>query len=106
MLYRNDLDNGHHWLIVKCTGTNSNQSGIGAIVKLTATLDGREMTQTRVIGTNNTFLGDNDIRAHFGLRDAAVISQLEIRWPSGQVDQYQNVNADQLLEAIEGKSLK
>lgn len=106
MLYRNDLDNGNHWLIVKCTGTDSNKSAIGAIIKLTATMGGRQMTQTRVIGTNNTFLGDNDIRAHYGLRDANVIGQIEIRWPSGQVDRYENIQANQVLEAIEGKSLK
>jgi len=105
-LYRNDLDNGHHWLIVKCTGEQSNKSAVGAILRATTTLNGQQMSQTRVIGTNNTFLGDNDIRAHFGLRDAATIELLEITWPSGKVDQYKKVKANQILEAIEGKELK
>lgn len=105
-LYRNDLSNGNHWFIVKCTGVKSNKSAIGAIVRVTATLNGKTMTQTRVIGTNNTFLGDNDIRAHFGLSNAQNISSIQITWPSGQVDEYKNITSNQLLEAIEGESLK
>lgn len=105
-LYRNDLSNGNHWFIVKCMGVKSNKSAIGTIVRVTATLNGKTMTQTRVIGTNNTFLGDNDIRAHFGLANAESISSIQISWPSGQVDEYKNIAANQILEAIEGESLK
>ena len=106
ILYRNDLSNGNKWLIIKCEGSKSNKSAVGTIVRLTAIIDGKEVTQMRVIGTNNTFLGDNDIRAHFGLKNASNISKIEITWPSGQVDKYENVKPNQLLKAIEGKSLK
>ncbi len=105
-LYRNDLNNSNKWLIIKCTGDKSNKSGIGAIVKLTATIDGQAVTQVRVIGTNNTFLGDNDIRAHFGLKNATKITAIEISWPSGQVDKYTDLQPNQILEATEGKGLK
>lgn len=105
-LYRNDLNNGNNWVTIKCVGTQSNKAAIGAIVKLTANIDGKTMTQTRVIGTNNTFLGDNDIRAHFGLRKAVKIDSIEIRWPSGQVDKYENLTVNQFFMATEGESLK
>lgn len=105
-LYKNELNNGNHWLSIHCVGTDSNKSAIGAIVRVTATINNRQMTQTRVIGTNNTFLGDNDIRAYFGLGDASDITSIEIRWPSGKIDNYSNIKANQLLTAIEGESLK
>ena len=105
-LYRNDLSNGNKWLIIKCTGVKTNKSAIGTIVRLTANIDGKSVTQTRVIGTNNTFLGDNDIRAHFGLKSAKSIEKIEIMWPSGQVDKYENISPNKILEAIEGESLK
>lgn len=105
-LYRNDLNNGNNWVTIKCTGVKSNKSAIGTIVRLTATLNGKTMTQTRVIGSHNTFLGDNDIRAHFGLADSQTISSIQITWPSGQVDEYSDIKSNQILEAVEGESLK
>lgn len=105
-LYRNDLNNGNRWLEIKCSGTDSNKSAIGTIIQVTATLKGKTMTQTRVIGTNNTFLGDNDIRAHFGLADAKTIQRIQIRWPSGQIEEYKNIDTNQLLEATEGEGIK
>ena len=105
-LYRNDLDNGYHWLLIQCEGKDSNRSAIGTIVQVTANINGQAVTQTRVIGTNNTFLGDNDIRAHFGLNTSSEIDLVKISWPSGKVDEYQNIKADQLLVATEGEDLK
>ena len=74
--------------------------------EVTANINGQAVTQTRVIGTNNTFLGDNDIRAHFGLNTSSEIDLVKISWPSGKVDEYQNIKADQLLVATEGEDLK
>lgn len=103
-LYRNDLSNGNHWFTIKCVGSQSNQSAIGTIVRLRATINGRSMTQTRVIGSNNTFLGDNDIRAHFGLGNASTIERIEIQWPSGVVDQMTNVSTNQIMTITEGQT--
>jgi hypothetical protein len=105
-LYRNDLKNNNSWIIIKCIGTNSNKSAIGAIVKLTSTIDGKPVNQVRVIGTNNTFLGDNDIRAHFGLKNATTVSSIEIIWPSGKVDSYKNIKVNKILTATEGSEIK
>ena len=102
-LYRNDTANGFNWLMIKCIGVKSNKSGIGAKIKLTTTIDGIQQTQYREIGANNTFLGDNDIRAHFGLKQSQNISKIEIIWPSGQIDIYENIPVNQILVAEEGK---
>ncbi|MEO1050141.1 MAG: CRTAC1 family protein [Bacteroidota bacterium] len=105
-LYRNDSDNGYNWLTIECVGEKSNRSGIGARIKLTAKIDGKNVTQYREIGANATFLGNNDIRAHFGLKKSKTIDSIEITWPSGQVDTYQKIKVNQLLKAKEGKSLE
>ncbi|MDN5201097.1 CRTAC1 family protein [Fulvivirgaceae bacterium BMA10] len=105
-LYRNDENNGFNWLIIECIGEQSNKSGIGTKVKLTSQIDGKSVTQYREIGSNATFLGNNDIRAHFGLKTSKRIEKVEIIWPSGQIDVYQDVKPNQILKAVEGKSLK
>ena len=102
-LYRNDLDTKYNWFTLQCVGTDSNKSAIGAIVRLTAKLDGKSVTQIRVIGTNNTFLGDNDIRAHFGLKNASYIDSLEIQWPSGKNDKHTGIAVNQIMVAVEGE---
>ncbi|MEP2668622.1 MAG: CRTAC1 family protein [Cyclobacteriaceae bacterium] len=104
-LYRNDTDNGNNWITIRCVGEKSNKSGIGAKVKVTTTINGASVTQYREIGSNATFLGTNDLRAHFGVRKAKQIEKVEVIWPSGQKDVYQNVKPNQLMECVEGKSL-
>lgn len=105
-LYRNDTNNGFNWLIIKCEGEKSNKSGIGTKIKLSAKINGASVTQYREIGADATFLGNNDRRAHFGLKNAVQADKVEIIWPSGQIDIYENIQANQILLAKEGKSLK
>lgn len=100
-LYRNDTQNGNHWFTVHCIGTKSHKQGIGAKVYLTTTINGKKMTQYREIGSNNTFLGQNDLRAHFGLGKATTVEKLEIRWPSGEVSMLENLKADQIYRVEE-----
>jgi hypothetical protein len=47
-----------------------------------------------------------NLRQHFGLGDANVIDTLLIRWPSGIVDTYLNVAANQFYRAIENDKLE
>ncbi|MCB0844886.1 MAG: CRTAC1 family protein, partial [Bacteroidetes bacterium] len=101
-LYRNDLNNGNHWLTIQCKGTKSNRQGMGARIYLTAIIGGRKITQYREVGSNNTFLGQNDVRAHFGLGDAKEIEKVDIFWPSGVVDVIEKVEMDQIVIFEEG----
>lgn len=104
-LYRNDTDNGNNWVTIRCIGTKSNKDGIGTKVKLTAKISGKNVTQYREVGSNATFLGSNDLRVHFGLGKTKQIDSIEIIWPSGQTDSYENIKPNQFLDCIEGKAL-
>ena len=105
-LYRNDTDNGYNWLLIKCIGTTSNRSGIGTKVRITANIDQKKVIQYREIGANATFLGTNDRRVHFGLKNATIIDQLELEWPSGQKQTLTNIKVNQVLEIKEKQSRK
>ena len=105
-LYRNDTKNKYNWIIIRCVGKESNRSGIGTQVRLTATIDGKSVSQYREVGSNATFLGSNDRRVHFGLRKATRIDKIEFTWPSGQKEVYRDVLPNRILTATEGDSLK
>ena len=62
-LLRNEGGNRNHSLIVKCIGTRSNRSAIGARVKVTVA--GRD--QIDEVMSGSSYYSQNDLRLHFGL---------------------------------------
>ena len=92
-LLRNDARNDNHWLALKLVGTKSNRSAIGATAWLTAA--GRR--QRRDVLSQSSFYSQNDLRLHFGLGQAAIADAVEIRWPSGLVQQLRGIQADQIV---------
>ena len=96
-LLRNDGSHGHG-LTVRLIGTQSNRDGIGARVRLTT--GGR--TQVREAKAGSSYLGQSDLRLHFGIGTATRVERLEVRWPSGRIDVVPDIPADQILSIREG----
>lgn len=106
-LFRNVNNTGNHWVNITTRGTLSNTTGIGAVVRAKATINGASYWQMRTIsGTPTGDRSHNSLRAHFGLGDASVVDSLRITWPSGITDTYTNVNSDAFYTAIEGQELR
>jgi hypothetical protein len=102
-LYRNN-GNTNHWLKVRCIGTASNRDGIGAKVRVRATVRGRDLWQLREISGGSGF-GQTSLLGHFGLGDAKTVSVVRVEWPSGTIQELQQVPADQTLSVIEPPKL-
>jgi tetratricopeptide (TPR) repeat protein len=68
----------------------SNRDAVGA--RLTITASGHRQVAQRVGGSS--FLSANDGRLHFGLGQATRLETIEVRWPSGHVDRYADLEAD------------
>ena len=83
-------------------GTKSNKAAIGAKVRVKAKIGGKAVWQLREISAQNGYCSQNDIRAHFGLKDAALIDSILIEWPSGLKEYYLNVPAKKFLTYQEG----
>ena len=86
-LLRNENGNKQNWLRIKPVGTISNRDGIGARVLLTQ--------QIRDVNPCASYLSSHDARLHFGLGENTNVNRLEIRWPSGVVDVYENLPVNQ-----------
>jgi hypothetical protein len=98
-LYHND-GNSNAWFSVKCVGTVSNRSAIGAKVRVKATIGGKTFWQLREINTGDGW-SNPPLEVHFGLGNATNVETLRIEWPSGTVQEFQNVAAKQFLTVTE-----
>ena len=95
-LFRN-LGNDSHWLEIDLVGTISNRDGIGASIVATT----KEISQLREQNGGMHRYSQNHKRIHFGLSDNEIVDNLVIRWPSGIVQELNNVVADQILQVVE-----
>jgi hypothetical protein len=95
-LYHNNT-NSNHWIKVRCVGTLSNRSAIGAIVRAEAVIGGAARRQMRHISGGDGWLSQHSLDVSIGFGDATNIDLLRIEWPSGIVQDFHNVAADQTL---------
>jgi len=94
--------NENHWLNVKCEGTVSNRSALGAVIRVKADINGKPVWLMRHISASNGFrCQSNGLRAHFGLGDATVVDSLMVRWPSGLQTVQTKIKVDQFLHISE-----
>jgi hypothetical protein len=91
-LIRNDTPPGNA-ILVRLVGTRSNRYGIGARLRLTS----GTRSQIREVKAGSSFLGQNDVRQHFGLAAMTRVDRIEVRWPSGRTDVLENVAANQIV---------
>jgi hypothetical protein len=83
---------------IKLDGTRSNRDGIGAFVTVRAGED----RQTQMLRSGSGYLSASELVLTFGLAQHAQADEIEIRWPSGQVDHLANIPAGETITVKEG----
>jgi hypothetical protein len=63
------------------------------------------MTQTDEIHSGGSYLSQNDLRMHFGLRASEKIQSVTIHWPSGKVETLSDLAADKYFSILEGQGV-
>ena len=96
-LLQNVCESGGHWLVVDTRGTTSNRDGIGA--RITVVAGGR--SQIREVSAGSSSMGQNILEVHFGLGPAPLAESVIVRWPSGWVQTFADVAANQRLIVTE-----
>ncbi len=79
-----------HFVTFRLEGTRSNRDGVGA--RLTITAGGRRRVAERMGG--GSYATAPDPRLHFGLESAPSVESVEVRWPSGRRDRYEQLAVD------------
>ena len=72
---------------------------MGAIAYLTT----GKIRQRQDVISGASFSSQNDSRLHFGLGAATKIDKLEIKWPSGALENVSISGCDRALTIVEGK---
>jgi hypothetical protein len=75
----NETPNRNNWLCLALVGTRSNRQAIGASIQVTC----GSATQLRLIKGGSSYASTSDMRAFFGLGQAAAVEKIDILWPSG-----------------------
>jgi len=96
-IWMNDSPGANHWLDLRLEGTKSNRDGIGAQIKAVA---GGKTQYNQVVFAAG-YASSSAGPAHFGLGSATSASLVEIRWPSGVVQELKDVAADRVLRVKE-----
>ena len=94
------VPNANHWLKVTLEGVQSNRDGVSTWIDL---FSGGQQ-QTRYTFCGEGYLAQNSFSEFFGIGQSSVIDSLVLHWPSGIVDRWHRMPADQQLYLVEGSS--
>jgi len=97
-LLKNEGGNRNHWIEIKTVGTKSNRAGIGTRVEVVT----GGHAQVDEVRSGGSYLSQSDLSLHFGVGRETKIDLLDLRWPSGMVDQVRNLPADRVITVKEG----
>lgn len=100
-LYKNNAASTNKWIIFRLRGTASVRSAIGARVRIKT----GSSTQIREVQGGSGHNGQNSLPVEFGLGSANTVDSLIIRWPSGTIQSFANINSNQIIDVIEGQPI-
>jgi hypothetical protein len=85
-------------IVIRLIGSRSNRSAIGARLVLQA----GQLRLLREVQSGSSYLGQHDLRAHFGLGQADRVDRIEIHWPSGAKEGIEHLPANHIVTVKEG----
>ncbi len=93
---------GNRWLSLWLEGVESNRSAIGARVRVTIEVNGRERNIHRVVSSGSTF-GGNPLRLDIGLGRAERVRSVTVHWPTtGRTQELGPLETDSAYRVREG----
>lgn len=93
-LLRNEASGDRHWLEIALNGApRHDRDALGA--RVIVETEGRKL-QAQVRPAYG-YCSSSDPRLHFGLDRSRVVERLTVIWPDGQVQELENIAADQIL---------
>ena len=94
----NQVQTRNHWIGMKLQGTKSNRDAIGAKI----TLKAGSRTSVDEVRSGSSYDSNSDIRLHFGLGSATRVDSLQVRWPNGLEEKFDNPKVDSIILLKEG----
>ncbi len=101
ILLRNDGGNQNKWITVRLSGTKSNRSGLDAVVRI----ESASGKQWQRVHSGSSYCSQSDLALTFGLKKDGVVSHLQVEWPSGNKQSFENVPANQSIIIDEARGI-
>lgn len=101
LILRNQDTSHNHWITIQLVGQRSNRSALGARVHVVA----GALSQIDEVRSGGSYLSQSDLRLHFGLASANQVDRIDIRWPSGASQTFQNLACDHFYLVKEGERI-
>jgi hypothetical protein len=96
-IWMNASPGENHWLELQLEGTKSNRDAIGARIKVVSA----SATQYNHVTFSSGYASSSAAPVHFGLGPDKSADSVEIRWPSGIVQELKNVAGDRIVRVKE-----
>ena len=94
--------NTNHWITLKLEGVKSNRSALGAKIKVSVETNSGVKDIFTTVADEGT-LGTSSLQKEIGLGKARKIKNIEIKWPSGLIQNYKNIALDTFYKVKEGE---
>ncbi len=91
----------HHWISFDLEGSPANRLALNARIRVTT----GKLQQSGEVRSGGSYLSQSDLRLHFGLGDASRIDKVEVIWPNGATQTFEDVPADHFYHLTQGASL-
>ena len=101
-LLMNKGGNKQAWLSLLLEGVRSNRSGIGTRVTASTSTG----NQIREVRGGSSYQSTHDFRVHFGLGNTKIVKTLEVRWPDGSIQKFNQIAANVHYRLKESGELK
>ncbi len=101
VLYHNESRDVNNWLKVRLEGRISNRDAYGSQVKVTA----GDLVLNQLLVSGTGYYSTNARELYFGLGRNKRIAEIEVTWPSGQVQTFKQVKPNQTVYIVEGERL-
>ena len=100
-LFRNDGANRNHWLRVRASGSTSNRSALGTVVRVTSASG----TQWQMVHSGSSYASQSELTLTFGLGQDTTAATIEVQWPSGKTQTFRDVAANRAIVIDEARGL-
>ena len=98
MILETRPDPQNHWISFQLEGTSGNRLALNARVQVrTGTVK-----QSSEVRSGGSYLSQSDLRQHFGLGTSATVDEVDVLWPDGKQQTFQNLAADQFYKIRQG----
>jgi hypothetical protein len=94
----NQARSPNHWIGLQAVGTKSNRDGIGA--RVTLKVGARLLVDE--VRSGSSYDSNSDLRIHFGIGAATKVDWIQVRWPSGLTERFENMSVDTIHTVKEG----